>query len=134
MMIALDTNILARYLLADDAGQHDIARRLIEDASRAYWVPVTVVLELSWVLKGRGVPGPAAARAIADLALLPSVRMQSAEAVAVAASAAVDGFEFADALHLAMSGKAEQFLTFDRQLVRWSRAGSHAFPRARVPD
>jgi predicted nucleic acid-binding protein len=132
-MIGLDTNILARFLLADDVGQHDAARRLIDDAACSYWVPVTVVLELSWVLKGRGVPGPAAARAIADLALLPNMRMQSAEAIAVAARAAEDGFEFADALHLAMSGKVEQFLTFDRQLVRRCRAGSHAFPPTRVP-
>jgi predicted nucleic acid-binding protein len=133
-MIGLDTNVLARFLLADDVGQHDAARRLIDDAACSYWVPVTVVLELSWVLKGRGVPGPAAARAIADLALLPNMTMQSAEAIAVAARAAEDGFEFADALHLAMSGKVEKFLTFDRQLVRRCRAGSHAFPPTRVPD
>ena len=65
-MIGLDTNILARFLLADDVGQHDAAGRLIDDAACSYWVPVTVVLELSWVLKGRGVPGPAAARAILE--------------------------------------------------------------------
>jgi predicted nucleic acid-binding protein len=133
-MIGLDTNILARFLLADDVGQHDAARRLLDDAACSYWVPVTVVMELSWVLKGRGVPGPVAARAIADLALLPNMRMQSAEAIAVAARAAEDGFEFADALHLAMSRKVDQFLTFDRQLARRCRAGSHAFPATRVPD
>lgn len=57
-MIALGTNVLARFLLADDEVQHDIARRLIEDETRTYWVPVTVVLELSWVLRGEASPGP----------------------------------------------------------------------------
>ena len=132
-MIALDTNVLARFLLADDAAQHEIARRLIEDETRTYWVPVTVVLELSWVLKGRGVPGSAAAEAIGSLGMLPNVRMQSADAVATASRATKDGFEFADALHLAMSQKAEQFLTFDRRLVRQARAGLHAFLPARAP-
>ena len=53
-MPALDTNVLVRYLVQDDAAQFAAARRLIrrcvaDDAT--LFVPVTVVLELEWVLR-----------------------------------------------------------------------------------
>jgi predicted nucleic-acid-binding protein len=49
--VALDTNLLVRLLTGDDPEQ---ARRVAEliDASPACFVPITVVLELEWVLRG----------------------------------------------------------------------------------
>jgi predicted nucleic-acid-binding protein len=49
--IALDTNLLVRLLTGDDPEQ---ARRVADliDASPACFVPITVVLELEWVLRG----------------------------------------------------------------------------------
>ena len=55
-MIALDTNILARYLLDDEPAQARTARRLLADAKAEYWIPVTVVLELAWVLRKADAP------------------------------------------------------------------------------
>jgi predicted nucleic-acid-binding protein len=46
--VALDTNVLVRLLVNDEAEQ---AAELI-DASAAYFVPITVALELEWVLRG----------------------------------------------------------------------------------
>ena len=51
MPIALDTNLLVRLLTGDDPEQ---ARRVADliDACPACFVPITVVLELEWVLRG----------------------------------------------------------------------------------
>ena len=57
-MLALDTNILARYYYSGPADddpqtglQREAARRIIEGGS-ALFVPKTVLLELEWVLRG----------------------------------------------------------------------------------
>ena len=55
-MIGLDTNVLARYYIADKADaeaqhQHEAARRLIE-SGQALMVCKTVALELEWVMRG----------------------------------------------------------------------------------
>ena len=53
-MPALDTNVLVRYIVQDDSSQLAAARRLIGRCvaeGLALFVPVTVVLELEWVLR-----------------------------------------------------------------------------------
>jgi len=49
--VALDTNVLVRLLVNDDPVQAELAADLI-DVSSACFVPITVVLELEWVLRG----------------------------------------------------------------------------------
>ncbi len=54
-MIALDTNILARFYVADPADpeaarQRSIAHRLLTESPQVF-VPLTVILELEWVLR-----------------------------------------------------------------------------------
>lgn len=48
-MIALDTNVLARYLLNDDPEQSGAAAALLKKR-QTYTAPPTVLLELVWVL------------------------------------------------------------------------------------
>ena len=48
-MRAVDTNILARFYLRDDAVQGRIAGRVL--AAGDVFIPKTVVLELEWVLR-----------------------------------------------------------------------------------
>jgi predicted nucleic-acid-binding protein len=53
-MAALDTNILIRYLVKDDDQQLAAAKKLIQTAVKAgetLFVPITVTLELEWVLR-----------------------------------------------------------------------------------
>lgn len=53
-MAALDTNILIRYLVQDDDSQLAAAKKLIRSALSAgqtLFVPITVTLELEWVLR-----------------------------------------------------------------------------------
>ena len=52
-MIALDTNVLVRYLVDDDAEQAQAARTLLEGltAERSGFVCREVIVELVWVLQ-----------------------------------------------------------------------------------
>jgi len=120
-LIALDTNILARYLLDDEPAQARTARRLLADAKVEYWIPVTVVLELAWVLRKADAPRAVIMDRLRDLLSLRNVRAQNADLVFQALRWAAQGMDLADALHLVMSGKAERFVTFDESLVKKAR-------------
>ena len=120
-MIALDTNILARYLLDDEPAQARAARRLLADAKAEYWIPVTVVLELAWVLRKGDAPRSVVMERLRDLLSLRNVRVQNADPVFQALRWAAQGMDLADALHLVLSGKAERFATFDEALVKQAR-------------
>jgi predicted nucleic-acid-binding protein len=55
-MLGVDTNVLVRYLLRDDQGQYENARRLIDrEVSKGAPVLVSllVLLETEWVLRSR---------------------------------------------------------------------------------
>ena len=51
-MIGLDTNVLVRYIMQDDARQSALAARLVESLSveSPGFVPLVSVVELAWVL------------------------------------------------------------------------------------
>ncbi len=51
-MIAIDANVLLRYLLADHAGQHAKARRLIK-GNRPVLITDVVLAETVWTLTGK---------------------------------------------------------------------------------
>lgn len=119
-MRAVDTNVLVRALVRDDPQQAGRAEALIR--AEGIFVPVTVVLELEWVLRSRyGFAPQQVARAMEMLAGLPGVTLHESDAVRVAARLAVDGWDFADALHHALSAACEGFATFDEALIK--RAG-----------
>jgi len=53
-MAVLDTNLLVRYLVQDDDAQLAAVKKLIRTVLRAgetLFVPITVMLELEWVLR-----------------------------------------------------------------------------------
>ena len=54
-MLAADTNVWARAYLNDDAAQASKARSALAKArsEEGVFVPVLVLAELSWVLRGR---------------------------------------------------------------------------------
>ncbi|MSQ58705.1 MAG: PIN domain-containing protein [Betaproteobacteria bacterium] len=120
-MIALDTNLLARFLLGDEPVQSAAAKRVLENPDEPLWIPVTVTLELAWVLKSRGVPREACIEALRTLFALPNVRPQLPGAIATAFQSSDGGIDLADALHLALSANAGKFLSFDTQLAKQAR-------------
>ena len=50
-MLAVDTNVIVRYLTNDDPHQSSRARKLVEESQ--VWVATTVLLETEWVLRSR---------------------------------------------------------------------------------
>lgn len=81
-MKALDTNVIVRFLVADDAGQAARVRELFqyaEDRREALFVPIVVMLETIWVLSAvYGISRVAVLDAVAKLAGLPFLRFENA--------------------------------------------------------
>jgi predicted nucleic-acid-binding protein len=81
MMIALDTNILARFYVDDPADpesarQRPIARRLLTESLQVF-VPLTVILELEWVLRAfYGFAAKDFVRVVKHLLGLPNVSVE----------------------------------------------------------
>ncbi|WP_298240038.1 type II toxin-antitoxin system VapC family toxin [uncultured Bradyrhizobium sp.] len=115
-MIAIDTNLIVRYLTGDHATQSARARALIDGES--VFVAVTVLLEVEWVLRSAyGYQAADIVHALRVFAGLPTVTVEDGVMVAAALDLAERGMDFADALHVTRSGHCEAFVTFDRKLV-----------------
>jgi predicted nucleic-acid-binding protein len=121
-MIAIDTNVLVRLLVNDDAAQGASARALFEKED--IWIGKTVLLETFWVLRAVYEFNDAAiVRAIESAAGLPKVRLEDAGNVVRALAAATGGVDISDALHVACTpADARAFVTFDRRLARRARS------------
>ncbi|WP_199192550.1 PIN domain-containing protein [Chlorogloea sp. CCALA 695] len=52
-MVALDTNVLVRYLTQDDLEQWQLAARLIEAEGQLCFFSNIVLCELVWILRGK---------------------------------------------------------------------------------
>jgi predicted nucleic-acid-binding protein len=114
---AIDTNILVRFLVADDREQHDAASAIIEGGD--IFVPTTVLLESAWVMRSTYRFGAKdTLDALESLAGMPEIKVENAVVLADALALARNGLDFADALHLAASEGCETFITFDRALVK----------------
>ena len=116
-MIALDTNVVVRYLVKDDAGQSEQAFRLI--ASQSVYVTLTLLMETEWVLrKTYGYSREQISGALAHVAALEQVTLENPMSVRLALDLYGSGFDFADAVHLVLAKSASGFATFDKALVR----------------
>ena len=119
-MIGVDTNILVRAILGDDPKQSPLARQTMEKA-RDILVPITVLIELAWVLKSVGWNRNQIYQALATLALQPSVHLdRSVEVLAALEDFKAGPADFADylALRQAKALGARKSLTFDRKLAK----------------
>ena len=120
-MAALDTNVLVRFVVQDHATQGRAAAslmRLAAESGQTLFVPVTVLLELEWVLRSAfGFDKPAVLQALLRLLGAFELSFQFESVVEEALSLYErDGADFADCLHAALAGQAgEQPLwTFDK--------------------
>ncbi|HME83523.1 MAG TPA: type II toxin-antitoxin system VapC family toxin [Roseiarcus sp.] len=117
VMLAVDTNIVIRYLVKDDDAQSARARDVVR--SGPIFLSPTVVLECEWVLRTLyGFSRSEVVRALEALCGTPDVSVGEAAAVKRAFQLAELGVDFADALHLAQAGDCEAFVTFDKRLAR----------------
>lgn len=120
-MPALDTNVLVRYLVQDDAAQAEAARRLIGRCvadGQPLFVPVTVTLELEWVLRSRYAVGKDdMLLTLSRLLSAAELRFESERALEVALHLFRQTVaDFADCLHCALALHAGEspLWTFDK--------------------
>lgn len=119
-MIALDTNILARLLLADDAAQLARVKSLL-GKKQTFSAPVTVMLELVWVLEANDCIPADIQHGINLLLGLANFQPGNAAELKQALAWYAQGMDFADALHLALSSNAGQLATFDKKFVKLAK-------------
>lgn len=120
-MLAIDTNLVVRYLVRDDAAQAARARKLIDETD--VFVSSTVLLECEWVLRSAyGFSPGRCVKALADFVGLPRVTVDEAAPVGRALDWAARGLDFADALHLAKAEGCDAFVSFDRSFLRTAKA------------
>ncbi len=120
-MPALDTNVLVRYVVQDDSGQLAAARRLIStciDEGLSLFVPVTVILELEWVLRASfDFAKNEVMHVLAQLFSAAELTFESERALEVALQLYRDSAaDFADCLHIALAASAGEspLWTFDK--------------------
>ena len=123
-MIALDTNVLVRYLVRDDPEQAEAARLLLEDldSGRPGFICREVMMELVWVLeRAYKFSRAQIADVLAELIATGGLVIETADEVGRAAiSYRQPGVEFSDLMILAAAERtgARPFYTFDRKLAR----------------
>jgi predicted nucleic-acid-binding protein len=129
---AVDTNILARFYLRDDAAQGDRAASVL--AAGDVFVPKTVMLELEWVLRYVAEqPESKVIECLAHLIALPGITIEDRDEIEAALSYSRDGIDFADALHLAASKACSELVTFDDQGFARRARTLRLKPRVQVP-
>lgn len=132
-MRAVDTNILARFYLRDDAAQGRIAAAVL--AAGDVFVPKTVILELEWVLRYVAEqPEGKVLECLEHLIALPGITVEDREEIESALSHCRNGIDFADALHLAASRACNELLTFDDRGYARRAKKLRLKPAVRVPN
>lgn len=115
-MRAVDTNILARLILADDIAQYRIATAIMEEP---VWISETVWLELGWVLGKRlQLDRAMVSEALQAILITQTVHTNDRDGMHWAIDRYRAGADWADVIHLvAARGIADSFATFDRGMA-----------------
>lgn len=123
--VALDTNVLVRFLVEDDARQSKAAAALIEraiDAGDALYVSDIVLCETIWVLAGSyRVSRSAIGATVRDLLRAKHLEFAAPDRLIRALDAFIAGSgDFADYVirEDARAAGYEKVVTFDRMLLR----------------
>jgi len=115
-VLAVDTNVIVRYLTRDDAEQFARANALIGDED--VYVCTTVLLETEWVLRrAYRFSLDQITSALTAFAGLPRVTLEDPALAAKALDWMRNGMDFADALHLAKAESCEAFVSFDQRFA-----------------
>lgn len=117
-MKSVDANILLRLLLEDDEAQLVIARRVLTGPCL---ILPTVLLEVVWTAHRQfGRTRTNIAAQLTELMKLAHLRFVEEQAVAWAISRYAKGADFGDMLHVALSGEADCFATFDIGIAKFA--------------
>lgn len=123
-MIALDTNVIVRFVVGDDPAQARLAGevfvRLKEEEPG--FVCRETLLELVWVLgHAYGYPRSAIGHVLEGLLSATELEVEDADALGAILHLYADrGFDFADLMirQVSLKGGASPVLTFDRKAAR----------------
>jgi predicted nucleic-acid-binding protein len=116
-MLAVDTNVVVRYLMGDDPKQSAQARAAID--GNEVFIGMTVILETEWVLRGTyGFSPDQVSARLRAFAGLPGISVENPRHFHQALDWMDGGMDFADAMHLVSLGACDGFLTFDKACIR----------------
>ena len=119
-MIAVDTNILVRYVVNDDIEQAQQAKELLRD--NTVFISKTVILETEWVLRGvYKLPQETVLKALLSILGLENVLVDHQYQIVQAIEDYQKGLDFADALHYVANTQTDNFYTFDEKFVKKSQ-------------
>lgn len=110
-------------MLGDDPVQARIAEEVLGEP---VWIPLTVMLELGWMLdKPLGLPRATVAAILRQVLNLETAAVERSEHLYWALDRYLAGGDWADMIHLAaVAGNADSFATFDGGIAR--KAGRKA--------
>lgn len=124
-MMALDTNVLVRFLVEDDKTQSKLAKKLVEKAVKdeeEIFIPDLVLVETVWVLKrSHGLKKEATAKVLRMLLGARNLRFESSDRLARAISAyekGRGGFSGYLIREVASERDCESVATFDQVLQK----------------
>ena len=123
-MLALDTNVLVRYLAQDDAKQSALASRLIEQRLKPNergFISLVALLETVWVMESRyGASAELVAEILADLLDTATLEVQDAQAVREAAQRYREGgVDLHDCLIVSLARQRKaQVVSFDARAAK----------------
>ena len=126
-MKALDTKVVVRLLVKDDAGQARQVYKLFKQAEsdqQRLFVPILVVLETFWVLQAvYDVKDLDILAALSDLLLMPVLLFEAQSVLHTFIEAAKgSNLDLADLLiaHSAQGQQCETVLTFDKKAAKFA--------------
>lgn len=119
-MIAIDTNIIVRFLTRDDAKQYNASKKLFE--AEEIYIPDTVILETEWVLRFAYEFEPnEICNAFRKLFGLANIKLSNDFTVAQAINWHEQDLDFAHAFHLALTQNAKALKSFDDKFIKKSK-------------
>ena len=122
-MVAVDTNVLIRLVVADHAAQ--AARAAAVFRSGPVFIAKSVLLEAEWVLRySYQLGAEAILRSLRAVLGLENLSVEDPKAISAALRLFERGLDFADALHIASSAQTDRLVTFDARLVKRAKRAS----------
>ena len=115
-MIAVDTNIIIRFLTHDDDLQYKKAFSVFNN--NEVFIPDTVIQETEWVLRyAYKFSAEEIAIAMVNLFGLKNVHLTTSAYIEQAIKWYKQGVDFSDAMHLSQCQKCEKLYTFDKAFI-----------------
>ncbi len=116
MLLAVDTNVLARAMVDDGSSQSTLARQCLLE--NPHYVADTVLLETEWLLRSVfRLRRDEINRLFSNLIASENAAFRSRSVVAMAVLSHRAGLDFADAMHVLSAEGCTEFVTFDAELI-----------------